>query len=204
MLRCDGVFVLQYCVKGLHFLRFVCFILSTQRISTETRTVGSSGVYLLRKGCFCLVSYTGFGKSICYQALPYMFDHKLGRSNVGCKSVVLVVSPLLSLRVDQVTSLRSAGVGATILRSAGFPCGGPLTDKLLVDERDIERGKFSLLFGTTKAIVESERWRELLLGDLLHQQVAVDEAHCVHKINGKKDKYIISYNFYYHVPLIRI
>ena len=51
--------------------------------------------------------------------------------------------------------------------------------KLLVDERNIERGKFSLLFGTPEAIFESERWRELLLGDPLHQQVvavAVDEA----------------------------
>ena len=113
-----------------------------------------------------------------------MFDHKLGRSNVDCKSVVLVVSPLVSLMVDQVTSLRSAGVGAAILRGAGFPSGGRLTDKLLVDERDIERGKFSLLFGNPEAIFESERWRELLLGDPLHQQVvalAVDEAHCVHK-----------------------
>ena len=84
--------------------------------------------------------------------------------------------------VDQVTSLRSAGVGAAILRGAGFPSGGRLTDKLLVDERDIERGKFSLLFGTPEAIFESERWRELLLGDPLHQQVvavAVDEAHCL-------------------------
>ena len=127
---------------------------------------------------------TGFGKSICYQALPYMFDHKLGRSNVDCKSVVLEVSPLVSLMVDQVTSLRSAGIGAAILRGAGFPSGGRLTDKLLVDERDIERRKFSLLFGTPEAIFESERWRELLLGDPLHQQVvavAVDEAHCVHK-----------------------
>ena len=42
----------------------------------------------------------GFGKSICYQALPYMFDHKLGISNVDCKSVVIVVSPLVSLMVD--------------------------------------------------------------------------------------------------------
>ena len=133
-----------------------------------------------------------------------MFDHKLGRSNVGCKSVVLVVSPLVSLMVDQVTSLRSAGVGAAILCGAGFPSGGRLTDKLLVDERDIERGKFSLLFGTPEAaIVESERWRELLLGDPLHQQVvavAVDEAHCVHKI-GKNNRYIMSYNYYYHVRI---
>ena len=61
--------------------------------------------------------------------------------------------------------------------------------KLLVDERNIERGKFSLLFGTPEAIFESERWRELLLGDPLHQQVvavAVNEAHCVHKIKMVK------------------
>ena len=41
--------------------------------------------------------------------------------------------------VHQVTALRSAGVGAVILHGAGIPSGGQLTDKLLVDERDIER-----------------------------------------------------------------
>ena len=86
-------------------------------------------------------------------------------------SIVLVVSPLVSLMVDQVTALRSTAVGAAILRGAG----GRLTDKLLVDESDIERGKFSLLFGTPEA---SETWRELLLGD---RQVVAVVAHCVYK-----------------------
>ena len=70
-----------------------------------------------------------------------MFDHKLGRSNVsnqtGDKSVVLVVLPVVSLMVDQVTSLRSVRVGAPIL-SAGSQARGQLTKELLVDERDIE------------------------------------------------------------------
>ena len=61
---------------------------------------------------------------------------------------------------------------------------------MLVDERNIKRGNFSLLFGTPEAIVESERWRELLLGD--QQDVAVAKF-----IYGKKDRYIISYK--YHV-----
>ena len=66
---------------------------------------------------------TGYGKLVCYQALPFMFDRKLGRS--VDRSVVLVVSPLVSLMIDQVTSLRSVGVGAAIM-SAG-QAGGQLT-----------------------------------------------------------------------------
>ena len=87
----------------------------------ETWTVGSSGVDIPREGCVWFL--TGYGKSVCYQALPFMFDNKLGRS--VDRNVVLVVSPLVSLMIDQVTSLRSVGVGAAIM-SAG-QAGGQLT-----------------------------------------------------------------------------
>ena len=36
---------------------------------------------------------TGFGKSLCYEVLPFMFDDKLDRKD----SIVIVVSPLNSL-----------------------------------------------------------------------------------------------------------
>ena len=49
---------------------------------------------------------TGFGKSICYEVLPFVFDLKLESEN----SIVIVVSPLVSLMVDQVASLRSREV----------------------------------------------------------------------------------------------
>ena len=45
---------------------------------------------------------TGFGKSLCYEVLPFVFDNKLGRQD----SLVIVVSPLSSLMVDQVMGLR--------------------------------------------------------------------------------------------------
>ena len=48
---------------------------------------------------------TGFGKSLCYQILPFVFDHKLGLIGSGMSSAVLVVSPLVSLMVDQVQKL---------------------------------------------------------------------------------------------------
>ena len=41
---------------------------------------------------------TGYGKSVCYQLLPFVFDVKLGRTNAPLvdRSVILVISPLVS------------------------------------------------------------------------------------------------------------
>ena len=41
---------------------------------------------------------TGYGKSICYQLLPFIFDIKLGRTNAPLidRSVVLVIFPVVS------------------------------------------------------------------------------------------------------------
>jgi len=44
---------------------------------------------------------TGFGKSICCQTLPFVFD-KMSRKCAAGGSVVVVVSPLISLMEDQV------------------------------------------------------------------------------------------------------
>ena len=43
---------------------------------------------------------TGFGKSICFELLPFVFDFKLGRVDTESSSVI-VVSSLVSLMVDQ-------------------------------------------------------------------------------------------------------
>ena len=41
---------------------------------------------------------TGYGKSLCYQVLPYIFDDKLGLTKAAPSehSVVLVISPLVN------------------------------------------------------------------------------------------------------------
>ena len=64
---------------------------------------------------------TGFGKSICYQTLPFVFDSKLGRVNSQCGSVVLVVSPLIALMVDQVVGLRERGANAAVITTGLVP-----------------------------------------------------------------------------------
>ena len=61
---------------------------------------------------------TGFGKSLCYKALSFVFDHKLKRcSHNGGGSVLIVVSMLLSLMTEQVEKLRQRGIPCAILAS---------------------------------------------------------------------------------------
>ena len=49
---------------------------------------------------------TGFGKSLCFHTLPFVFDYKLALTDV---SAVLVITPLIALMVVQERSLRSKG-----------------------------------------------------------------------------------------------
>ena len=71
----------------------------------------------------------------CATSLLFRFDFKLGRTRAIAteRSVALVVSPLVSLMVDQVCSLQAHGVCAAILNS-----GNTWVSKaLLATERDI-------------------------------------------------------------------
>ena len=117
---------------------------------------------------------TGYGKSMCYQALPFVMDYQRGL--VGCSetSAVLVVSPLTALMVDQVKSLRSRGVHTSIITS-----GGELVKGFMATESSLSRD--SLLFCAPEALVLS-KWRDAL--EKIAKRivvVAVDEAHCASK-----------------------
>ena len=117
---------------------------------------------------------TGFGKSVCYEALPFVFDFKL-RTNAPC--LALVISPLISLMVDQVVSLRRRGVKAAIINTSGTG----VEKELLATDDDLL--SCSLLFGSPEAVVGS-RWREEIEKSAISSRiiaVVIDEAHCVSK-----------------------
>ena len=124
---------------------------------------------------------TGFGKSLCYECLPFLFDFKLGRmGDPHRRSVVLVISPLVSLMIDQVASLRKRGVAVAILSSHD------VSDKrFLATSKGLETpGLFSLLFVSPEAVIGDTRWRESLMTYPLSERVValvVDEAHCISK-----------------------
>ena len=132
--------------------------------------------------------------------LTYLFDHNRGR--IGAPeaklSVVIIVSPLVSLMIDHVSSLLSRGISAAILSG-----NSGVEKKYLANKGDIMTGRYRLLYSCSDAIVVSERWKQLLLEPPLSDTVvtvAVDEAHCVYKINGKYNSTEPFYsNFSVHV-----
>ena len=75
---------------------------------------------------------TGFGKSLIYQALPFVFDHV----NKSAGHIVVVVSPLVSLMDDQVKILTDLGLSAISISSQEE-----------LDVTKIEKGEYSIWSG---------------------------------------------------------
>ncbi|KAK7980045.1 hypothetical protein PG989_012502 [Apiospora arundinis] len=109
---------------------------------------------------------TSFGKSLCFQ-LPAVID----------QGITIVVSPLLSLMMNQVEALRAADINARSLNS-----NTPIPER---DEiyRDLKSGhpRIRLLY-VTPELCSQDRFRDRL--KVVHEQkelarVAIDEAHCI-------------------------
>ena len=122
---------------------------------------------------------TGFGKSMCFHTLPFVFDYKLELVSASKRSVVVVVAPLVALMVDQVQSLRAKGVEAAIVSSGGRE--GRVAGDLLASEDTLDSA--SLLFCSPEALLQ-DRWLDALEKRGFSNRVravVVDEAHCVSK-----------------------
>lgn len=122
---------------------------------------------------------TGYGKSLCYQALPFLLDYKRGLSQSQESSLVIVVSPLIALMIDQTTSLRSRQVKCSIIASS-VPKDS-ISKNLMATDSSLLTD--SLLFCTPESLIQS-KWRHSIDRSEVSQRVmafVVDEAHCVSK-----------------------
>lgn len=109
-----------------------------------------------------------------------LFDYILGRLVGACKSLVLVICPLISLIVDQVVSLRAKDVNAAVISTAG----GDVIGHFVASEHDLE--VFSLLFCAPEALIGC-RWREALQTPAISERIVadtIDEVQCLQMISG--------------------
>ena len=113
---------------------------------------------------------TGSGKSSCYCLLPRAFDFLWQRTALR-ESIVIVVSPLISLMQDQVRAMIERNVTAVYIGGA---------DDML--EAEICAGNNQLVYYSPESLLTDNRWRDMLQSPIYCERLVglvVDEAHCV-------------------------
>lgn len=107
---------------------------------------------------------TGAGKSLCYQ-LPALLMGAAGRG------VTIVISPLISLMVDQVKALNQAGVHAAYINST-------LTEGQIRKALEYAgQGRYTLMYVTPERLGTAQFLD--FAGKASLAMVTVDEAHCI-------------------------
>ena len=114
---------------------------------------------------------TGFGKTACFTTLPFAFDLVQER-DLENRAIIIVVSPLTALIIDQVEALLNRNV------SVGYINSETTSDV----RKNVEQGVYSIVFMGPEQLVSE--WRTLLSNDIYKSRLVgliIDEAHCVVK-----------------------
>ena len=120
-----------------------------------------------------------------FELLPFLFDHKLGRIGTRCCSLVLVLSPLIALMVNQVVNLRKIGIKVAIM--SGSSQVGPT---MQANEMDLK--ECSLLYSIPEAIL-GHKWRDCIkMSEVSNRIVAIVSTLCF-KVVSNNDLLIIIY-----------
>lgn len=125
---------------------------------------------ILEKDVFVALP-TGYGKSLCYALLPAVFDMVYGRP--PNTSIVLCVSPLRSLMLDQTKQFSAKGLSVDYVGSS----------EEQAHER-IRQGLCQLVYMSPETLLCNLHWRELLRTEVWQRNLVtlvVDEAHCIPK-----------------------
>lgn len=103
---------------------------------------------------------TGGGKSVCYQVPALIMD-----------GVTLVVSPLISLMIDQVAALKNSGVAVAYINSS------LTTEQLHLVYRNMKYGQYKIVYIAPERLL-TEGFLQAI-ANIRISMLAVDEAHCI-------------------------
>ena len=114
---------------------------------------------------------TGYGKSLCCALHPLVFDYLHG---IDHGSIVMCVSPLTSLMMEQSEKFTTQGVFLSVFV-------GELQQD--IDSlKGVKEGMIELLYISLESLLRNPQWRDMLLTCVYQENlvaVVVDETHCI-------------------------
>lgn len=134
-------------------------IFEVEKLSAEQEKAIDS--LLAKKDVFLSLRTSG-GKSLCYMAFPIFYEYS---NSLDVQPQVLIISPLLSIMKEQTDLLASKGFTATFIGK----------DKS--EDASILDGKYQFVFSSPEAILQNDKWRDMLSGSKSFRLFVVDEAH---------------------------
>lgn len=115
------------------------------------------------------------GSSVYSDYLSQVFDNLRaisGSTGSSHHSIVVVVSPLISLMMDQVAKLSARGLKATYIEGDQS------------QTKEVEAGAFQLVYISPESMISCPHWRDMFRSEIYRENLvclAVDEAHLVEK-----------------------
>ena len=112
---------------------------------------------------------TGYGKSLCFLAVPFALDYLAGR---GSSRTALIVEPTAAIMTMQVQQLAAKDISAAYINHEQ---DDPVVKKGVLD------GKYKFVFISPESL-SMHKYRDMLLSSPFKENLClfvVDEAHCI-------------------------
>ena len=147
---------LDYAAQKLRMER-----LNEKQVEAVTAFIGGKDVFVSLP--------TGYGKSVCFQSVPFALDYIRGWTD---KCTAIIVEPTAAVMRDQVFALKSKGISAEFINHEQ-------TD--IAAKQAVVQGKVKFVYISPESL-SLPKYRDMLYTESYKKNLtiyAVDEVHCM-------------------------